>query len=53
MIVEQQENLAESCKVEKDFAFILEQYLEVLRGLPEEQFIRSVAKGQNAKSSSA
>lgn len=47
MIVEQQENLAESCKVEKDFAFILEQYLEVLRGLPEEQFIRSVAKGQN------
>lgn len=34
---------SESLKIERDFKFLLEQYLEVLRGLPEEAFIRSVA----------
>lgn len=41
-----QEKSQESQKVDKDFAFVLEQYLEVLHGLPEEVFIRSVASGQ-------
>ena len=40
---------SESLKVEKDFQFLLEQYLEVLRGLPEEELIRAVASRERPK----
>jgi phosphoenolpyruvate carboxylase len=34
---------SEALKIERDFKFLLDQYLEVLNGLPEEDFIRVIA----------